>query len=118
MDTQNSTTEKNPENARGLRDKKTLMSVLAYVGPLIIISYLTTKDDPTVKYHIKQGLVLVVLEAAVWLADEMLGSFFWPVIQLAHFALIVLSIIGIVNVLNGRQKELPFVGHFSEKFNI
>ncbi|MBI1755245.1 hypothetical protein HY250_01765 [Candidatus Azambacteria bacterium] len=30
---------------------KTLMGILAYLGPLVIVSYVTSKDDAFVKFH-------------------------------------------------------------------
>ena len=95
----------------------TLMSVLAYIGILVVIPYLMAKDDPIVKFHIKQGLVLVVIEIAVWVAGSMIYMLA-PVLMLVNLATLVLSIIGIVNVIQGNQKELPFVGQFSKHFNI
>ena len=95
----------------------TLMSVLAYIGILVVIPYLMAKDDPIVKFHIKQGLVLVVIEIAVWVAGSMIYMLA-PVLMLVNLAALVLSIIGIVNVIQGNQKELPFVGQFSKHFNI
>ncbi len=91
------------------------MAVLAYIGPLVIVSYLTSKDDPFVKFHIKQGLVLFIIEIALWV----LGSMLWPLfmlLQLLHLAVFILAIVGIVNVTQGKEKELPVVGSFAKNF--
>ncbi len=96
-------------------DNKTIMGVLAYIGPLVIVSYLMAKDDPFVKFHIKQGLILVVIEILIWILGSMFWHF-WEVIQLLNLAVIILSIIGIVNVVQKQQKELPVVGQFSKYF--
>ena len=53
----------------------TVMAILAYIGPLIIASYLLAKDDEFVKFHIKQGLVLVIGEVASW----MIAMMIWPI---------------------------------------
>lgn len=101
--------------------KNTLMAALAYVGPLIIVSYLAAKDDPFVKFHIKQGLVLFVIEAALWVLSSFLWWFFvqlWMVWQVVNLALLVLSILGIVNAVQGNEKELPLIGGFSKHFPI
>lgn len=93
----------------------TLMGVFAYIGPLIVVSFIVAKDDPFVKFHIKQGLVLFVIEVAVWF----LTSVFWPlwfILNLVNLAALVLAIIGIVNVVHGKQKELPFVGQYAKHF--
>lgn len=94
----------------------TLMGVLAYIGILVIIPYLMAKDDPVVKFHIKQGLVLVVIELIMWVAVSMV-YILAPIAMLVNLATLVLSIIGIINVVQGNQKELPFVGQFSKHFN-
>lgn len=94
----------------------TLMSVLAYLGILVVIPYLMAKDDPVVKFHVKQGLVLAVIEVIVWIAGSMVYMLA-PVLMIVNLAALVLSIIGIVNVIQGNQKELPLVGQFSKHFN-
>lgn len=98
------------------KDNRTLMGVLAYLGPLVIVSYLMAKDDSFVKFHIKQGLVLLVIEIIVWV----LGSMSWSLymlLNLLNLATLILAIIGIVNVVQGREKELPLVGQFSRYFS-
>ena len=72
---------------------------------------------PFVKYHIKQGAVLVVIELIVWFAGTMVWGLY-PLLMLVNVATLVLSIMGILNVLNGKEKELPLVGRFSKNFNI
>ncbi len=92
------------------------MGVLAYLGILIIIPFLMAKDDVFVKFHIKQGLVLVLIEVVVWA----LGMFVWHVwmlFGLVRLAILVLAVIGIVNVVQGKQKELPLVGSLAKNFN-
>ena len=105
------------ENSNTNMSQKTVMGILAYIGPLVIISYVMAKADPFVKFHIKQGLVLLVIEVAAWF----IGMTFWPlwfVINLLNFATLVLSIIGIINVLKNKQNNLPLVGTYSRYFNI
>lgn len=98
-------------------DNTTLMSVLAYIGILVLIPLLVSKDNETVKFHIKQGLVLLVIEAAVWVLGMVMWSLY-PILSLVNIAAIVLSIIGIVNVVQKKQSELPVVGQFAKHFNI
>ena len=94
------------------------MSVLAYLGILIVIPFIMAKDDPTVKFHIKQGLVLFIIEIAVWaIGTTMFYWQVWQLLQLVNLATLVLAIIGIINVVQGKQKELPLVGSFASHFN-
>ncbi len=97
--------------------KNTLMSVLSYIGPLVIVSYVVSKDDPFVKFHIKQGLVLLAIEAAVWVAGMVMWQLY-PILSIVNLGTLILSIIGIVNVVQGQQKELPLVGSFADRVNI
>ncbi len=96
--------------------KNTLMAALSYVGPLVIVSYLTAKDDPFVKFHIKQGLVVFIGDIAVWFLSSMLWGF-WMIMQFVNLGLIVLSIIGIINAVQGKEKDLPLVGQYAKNFN-
>ncbi|MEK9177212.1 MAG: hypothetical protein AAB923_02855, partial [Patescibacteria group bacterium] len=71
------------------KNQNTAMAVIAYLGPLVIVSYLIGKDDAFVKFHVKQGLVLFVVEVVM----AFLVPSFWfflffvawlvPLIQLA-----------------------------------
>lgn len=94
-----------------------LMGILAYIGPLVIIPYLTAKGDPFVKFHIKQGLVLFVIELVLWV----IASMFWfllPFVPLLQLAVFILSVVGIVNVVHKKEKPLPLVGSYAEHFKI
>lgn len=98
-------------------EKNLLMGILSYISILIIIPYLVAKDDPFVKFHIKQGLVLVVIELAAWVLGMMMWQL-WMLLNLVNLATLVLAIIGIVNVVQGTQKELPLVGSYAKYFTI
>ena len=91
-----------------------LMAVLSYFGILVLIPLLTeSKNDPFVKFHIKQGLVLLI-------AYVIGGALTWiPVIGWAlGIVLFVLFIIGIINASGGKESPLPIIGQFGDKFNI
>ena len=97
--------------------KNTLMAILAYIGPLVVVSYLVAKDETFVKFHIKQGLVLLVGWVAIWFIAFIIPWFgffsywVWGIIKLAFF---VLAILGIINAAQGKEKELPVVGRYSK----
>ena len=94
-------------------DKSLFMGILSYLGILIIIPFLFSKDNPFVNYHIKQGAVLFVIEAVLWAISGMF-RFLMPLIGIIQLALFVLVVIGIVNVVQKREKELPFIGKYSK----
>ncbi len=94
---------------------ETLMGVLAYLGILIIIPFLAAKEDPFVKFHIKQGLLLFLAEIAINLVGSSMWQL-WPLLNLVNLAVLVLVIIGMINVVNHRQQELPLIGHLAKNF--
>lgn len=92
------------------------MAILAYLGILIIIPFLTeAHKNPFVKFHIKQGLVLIILWVASGIVASIpgLGLIVGPILWLAAF---VLMIVGIVSAASGKMKELPLIGQFARHF--
>lgn len=105
-----------PQNNSQGMESHVLMGILSYIGPLVIVSYLTSKDDPSVKFHIKQGLVLFCLEIVLWILGSMFFWHLWGLMQLLNLAVLVLSVIGIVNVVQKKEKMLPIIGSLSSYF--
>ena len=100
-------------------DQNKLMAVLAYLGPLVIVSYIVAKNSPFIKFHIKQGLVLLAIEVIMWgLGSTMMFYSIWMIFNLVNLAVLVLSIIGIVNAVNGKEQALPVVGKFAKHFPV
>lgn len=97
--------------------KNTLMAVLPYLGVLILIPLLTdAKKDPFVKFHIKQGLVLIIfIVFGILLEYIPLLFLFSPIIFIVAF---ILEIIGIINAVKGKMKKLPIIGTWGESLNI
>ncbi len=108
-------------NNNSQQGNRTLMAFLAYI--VFFIPLLTdSKNDPFVKFHVKQGLVLLIATFLVNIIARvfffsMFGSLYY-IIDLAYIALLVLWIIGITNVFSGKEKELPLIGQFASKFKI
>lgn len=103
-------------------NETTIMAALSYFGPLVIIPYLTKKENPFVLFHIKQGLVLLVPYVALWaLSNFMYMILIGPlgsILGILNIALIILSIIGIINAVQKKEKSLPLVGKYSSYFKI
>jgi len=94
---------------------KNLIAILSYFGILFLIPILAAKDSPFAQFHAKQGLVLFIAEIATTLITwiPILGWIAGPILYIIWF---VLAIIGIVNVLGGKQTPLPIIGKFASKF--
>jgi uncharacterized membrane protein len=122
MDTSNNTgnpagsVNAEPAKATKQSGNNILMGILSYLGILIIIPFLVAKENPFVKFHLKQGLVLIVLYAIVWAVELFLGGL-WPLFSLVRLIAFILAIIGIVNVIRSQERELPIVGQFGKSFN-
>jgi uncharacterized membrane protein len=112
---EDTTQQATPDQPAPQKEQNTGMAVVAYI--IFFIPLLTdTKNDPFVRYHVQQGLVLFI----GWLVAMVLS---WiPVIMLfgwlLHIGLFVLMILGIINAVNGKQVPLPLIGQFADMFKI
>lgn len=106
--------------------KNTGMAIVAYI--LFFVPLLTdAKNDPFVKFHVKQGLVVFLLGVVVSIFNRLLPSF-WGLgiitrmlllmVDLLSLGVFILVVIGIVNASRGEEKPLPLVGKFAEQFKI
>jgi uncharacterized membrane protein len=98
-------------------EKSTLMAALAYLGILIVIPFLTEDyKDPFVKFHIKQGVVLIVF-GIIGFFVSVIPVLGWLIGWLFWLAALILLVIGVMNAVSGNEKELPVIGHFAKKLN-
>lgn len=96
------------------KEKNTGMAIVAYI--IFFLPLLTeAKKDPFVKYHVKQGLVLFLagLVTRIIVYIPFIG---WILVWFCNILLLILFITGIMNVLNSKQKPLPLIGKFADKF--
>ncbi len=92
------------------------MAVLSYIGILFLIPLLTGahKKSPFAKYHLNQGIVLILCSFAynivLSILTNIIGSL-WGLLSLLYMAPLVLLIIGVVNAVQGQTKPLPLIGN-------
>lgn len=96
---------------------KTLFGILSYLGPLVIVSFLVSKHDSFVKFHIKQGFVLLAIEVIAWVLGMWMWQL-WMIVNILNLGTLILSIVGIVNVIQNKEKELPLVGSLAKNVKI
>jgi uncharacterized membrane protein len=107
----------------GSVESRTLMSVLAYIGILVLVPYFSgdAKKDEFVKFHTQQGMVLLVIEITLFVLAAIVSRVV-PMLSifgvLIGVGLLILSVLGVVNATKGEKKELPLVGAFGKKFKI
>ena len=97
-----------------------VMAILAYFGILVLIPLFAAKESKFARYHVNQGLVLFIAEVAYGIVYAVLSSIIWAISWRLYFitriigffslVFLVLSVIGIVNAVNGQAKELPVIG--------
>lgn len=110
-------TEETSPSPKPEKGKVDLIAIFSYVGILCLVPLFTRQDDPFVKFHAKQGLVLFIAEiiTSVFSWIPFIGWYFAPLLWIIW---IILSIIGIMNVMNSKKKPLPVIGQFAKKFKI
>ena len=93
-----------------------VMGVLSYLGILVLIPLLAARNSPFARFHCNQGIVLALAEVLAGIvlgiarSLPLIGWIFRLVGGLASVLWIVLAVIGILNAINGRAKELPVIG--------
>ncbi len=97
---------------------------LSYLGIFILIPLLTQKDNPYIKFHIKQGLILLIVSfgwSFIWvffMFVPFLRVIIWSLSYVVYLFVFVLMIIGITNSLRGKTEVLPVIGKYAEKIKI
>lgn len=106
--------QQSSNNVTGV-EKNKLVAALSYLGVLVIIPLLfVEKNDPFVKFHAKQGLVILIgyIIAGIgvgWI--PLLGNLVWLVLAIA-------SIAGLIQSLQGKWWKIPVIGDLAQKFKI
>ena len=95
---------------KDIEDNK-LMGVLAYIGLLFLVPLVAAKESQFAQFHTNQGILLFIVGIAGGIIAllPIIGWILAPVISLATLAL---TILGSVNVCQGKAKELPIIGKY------
>lgn len=89
---------------------------LGVIGFVLVM--LTRKDDKYAMYYGRQGLILTIAWAIVYVVGLFVPVLGWfIIIPIGSLAMFILWIIAIVNSLSGKEKPTPLIGKFAEKFN-
>ena len=97
-----------------------MYALLAYIGLLFLVPLLAAPQSRYARYHTNQGVVLFLVELIWGLAFGILNAILsiipvvWILFSLigwlVSLGFLALTIIGIVNAVQGRAKELPLIG--------
>ena len=91
-----------------------LFAAIGYLGILCLIPLLLKKDSAFAQHHGKQGLVILIVWLGLWVGMivPILGQIVWA---FGSMALIVLIILGMVNALQGKMWEVPFLAKYAKQ---
>ncbi|WP_461206849.1 DUF4870 domain-containing protein [Clostridium sp. DL1XJH146] len=108
MEKENEQVNENVMNTTDAVDNK-WVSVLAYF--LFFLPLIIAKDSEFGKFHANQGLNLLLLGIAVSVVGTIIPIIGWfIIIPVGCILCLVFGIMGIVNAINGKMKELPLIG--------
>ena len=98
------------------------MAVLSYLGILVLVPILAAKNSPFARFHANQGLVLCITAILYSIAYTVINAivlaiswrlmFISTILGLLGIVFTVWVIIGIINAVNGKAKELPIIGKY------
>ncbi|NQV90618.1 hypothetical protein HQ487_04435 [Candidatus Uhrbacteria bacterium] len=94
-----------------------LFAAIGYLGILCLVPLLLKKESAFAQHHGKQGLVVLLVWLALWLGNivPILGQIVWT---LGTFALLVLIILGMINALQGKMWDMPFLGKYAKELKL
>ncbi len=121
LDTPDHTESYNDADIKNQNTK--LMSILAYLSWLLLIPLFACKQSAFARFHTNQGLVLAIIATAynvtvgllcalIDLLVPVLAVILGVIFGLAGCVFTALAVLGIINVVRGKAKELPFIGKY------
>ena len=86
-----------------------LMAAISYVWILFLVPLFAAKDDAFARYHANQGLVLFLVNIALYIISII--PFVGPILSgIGGIVNLVFMVLGIINAVKGETKPLPFIG--------
>ena len=95
----------------------TIYGVISYLWILCLIPILTKKKSEFIRFHSRQGFMLLIIEIALGVIGiiPLIGQITYT---LGMVLCTVLSIVCIVQVLGGKKWAIPVIGKFVDKIRI
>ncbi len=95
------------------RERTRFLAALCYLNVFFsVIGLLAEPDSKFIRYHLNQSLMLTV-GVIVCSAAAIIPIIGWIVATVGGIAIFVFEIMGIVNALNKRAKDLPLTGKYT-----
>ena len=98
-----------------------IFAIFAYLGPLVLITIFGASKSKYARFHASQGINLLVCELIYSMAYTVLVGVFMTIspslghiisstLVIVNIGFLLFSIIGIIDVIKGKAKELPLIG--------
>lgn len=91
-------------------EQNKVTAAIGYVGVLCFVPLLLQRKSKFCQWHAKQGLMLFALEVVSWIIP--------PLAFIIMIVAVIVSIIGVVNALDGKYWEMPLLGKLAKKINL
>lgn len=95
-----------------------IITAIGYLWILFLVPLILKKNNAFCQFHAKQGLVLFIFSLIVSIlgALPLLG---WLIIlPLGWIIIVIFSLLGFVNALQGKEWEMPYLGKYAKKINL
>ena len=97
--------------------------MLSYLGILVLVPIFAAKDSAYARFHANQGLLLIIAAVAWSVAVNIvtgilraiwswLGNLVGGLLGIASIVFLAAVVVGIINAVGGKAKELPFIGKY------
>lgn len=104
-------------------NNRKIISLFSYIYFLVFVPFFAASESKFARFHVNQGLVLFIANigyaVTAALVDFVLGYVPRPLafiiglpFVVVEAALITLAVVGIINAVRGKAKELPIIGKF------
>ena len=93
-----------------------IMGIFAYLSILVLIPLFAAKNSKYARFHANQGIVLCIVSILFSIVISILtripfiGWLFAVIGSIIGLVWLVYAVLGIVDVVNGKARELPFIG--------
>lgn len=99
--------------------KSRAWAILNYLNILILIPLIWKQDDQFVRFHSKQGIVLMFIGIILEIIEGIVAQIeAWAFGRIVVSVLGIYIIIGITNCIRGRRTPLPLIGRIAEKITL
>lgn len=94
-----------------------VIAAVGYLWILCLLPLLGKRESEFAQWHGKQGLVLTISSFILWLV-VWIPFIGWIIGFVGTIAIVILAVNGIINALQGKYWEMPYLGQYARKIKI